>query len=172
MQIVRYDPIHPDVPPVPGPDETGYTPNYKLLLVLRNTVTSWLTILNTNMALIDTAMHNLELRTSIDGQVPPEAINDIIKLNEQVAELQETVKQIAINTANITNLQTQVTTNTTDIATLKVNYTNLDTRIVTLAASLQNVQETLEKVQTNLLTLTGSVTDLETRVTALENKNP
>lgn len=161
MADVRYDPIHPDVPSIPEPPETSLTPNYKLLLNLGNTITSWLTIFNTNMSIIDNAMHNLELRTSIDGEVPPEAIDDIVKLNAAVSLLQKTLEPIP---EQITNIQTILATNTSDIGTLKINYTNLDTIVSTLKVTLQSLQESVEKLQNNY-------TSLDERVTALENKS-
>lgn len=169
-KIYDYDPIHPDT------GDTDKTPNYQLLLNRADTITSWLTIFNINMSKIDIIMHNLALRTSVNGEVPPEAIDDIVRLNGQVVALQEQVKQIPLLTEQLANLATTVTTNSTDINTLKINFTNADTQISTINVRLQGLQESIEKCQTNISTLNDTlsalntnITNLETRVTALEN---
>lgn len=164
---LRYDPIHPD-PSQPGTGDTDKTPNYQLLLNRADTITSWLTIFNVNMTAIDIIMHNLALRTSINGEVPPEAINDIIKLNEQVAALQDQVKQIPLLAEQLANLTTTVNTNSTDINTLKINFTNADTQIATINVRLAGLQESVEKCQMNIATLNDTLTDVQNSLTSLE----
>lgn len=177
------DPIHPDNPSTPGTTDVALTINYKLLLCLQNTITSWLTIFNENMRRIDLAMHDIALRTSIDGEVPPEAIEDLIKLNESMAEAQtkistieNTINQIEDELVNLQVLQG-------DVAVLKQNYINLDTAVSALNLIYTSLQQDVQKLQNNLTSLEqrfgdletkvledeGKISSLEDRVTALEN---
>ncbi len=145
------DPTHQNTgaQTVPGVE----TPNVKLILMMKDTITSWLNIFNTNMSRIDTAVHNIELRTSINGEIPPEISEDIIKLNASNAELKELVKShaqtIDLLTESVTNLQTQSATNTADIRTLLTNYTNIDTRLSTLQATVSDNSRRITKLETN-----------------------
>lgn len=163
-----YDPIHPGEPDVPSIPDDYTTPNYHLLLWKKSTITSWLTQLNKNMLKIDVIMHNLALRTSIDGDVPPEAIENIITINEEIAKINNTieplVEQVNLMQQSVNNLQTQMTTVLADVGTLKINYVNLDTRMSTVESTQQNITSTVEKIENNY-------NDLNTRVMALEN-NP
>lgn len=177
------DPIHPGDTSTPGTTDVALTINYKLLLCLQNTITSWLTIFNENMRRIDLAMHDIALRTSIDGEVPPEAIEDLIKLNESMAEAQTKISTIE-NTINqmedeLVNLQALQG----DVAVLKQNYINLDTAVTALNLIYTSLQQDVQKLQNNLTSLEqrfgdletkvledeGKISSLEDRVTALEN---
>lgn len=142
------------------------TPNLKLPQWEKDDVTSWMTQLNSAMLLIDSAVHAIMLRTSIDG-VPEEAISDIEKLNNQVSVLQETVAnmQDLLNKVDseTANLDTNVTQIMQQLNTLTINYQNLDTRVSTVESKCQNLNTLIEKLQEN-------VNSIDTRVTDLENK--
>lgn len=177
---MAYDPIHPDNPPTP-PVENPTTPNYKLILMLADSITSWLNVVNTNMEKIDTAIHNVELRTSISGEVPPEAIEDIIKLNEAVKTMSEEIDAITaslnIEHEKSDDFETRIANNTSNISTLQINATANDKRITALETFTTSINDTLTKLSETVQQLNESVqsitTDIDTldvRVTALENK--
>lgn len=170
-----FDPIHPDDPVTPPePDRGVYdkTPNYEFMLHLPESMTSWLTVFNTNMLKIDTAIHSIALRTSIDGDIPPELSNDVDKLLADVADINNTIKehteQLELYLESITSLQTNTTRNTTNIQTLFTNYTNADTRLMTLENAFTDLRSTVEKVSNNLESLTDRVETLEQKVATLE----
>lgn len=161
----KYDPIHPDEPTINPSEGFGLTTNYEFLLFNRGTPTGWLQGFNVNMNKLDAIIHALQLRSSIDGEVPPEAINDIIKLNEEVASMKEEIQTLQERSADygtrITTLETDSATQGADIATLKQNYINADVRLTTMATQISSIEDTLQKLQTNY-------TALEARVAALE----
>lgn len=162
------DPIHGDGnQPEFNPDYN--TPNYRLPLWKNNTVTSWLVQMNYAMRTIDTVMHNLALRTSIDGSVPPELFSTVEKLEQDVAALKDTALRVTQAEANITNLQTQMATVIQDVGTLLINYNNLDTRMTTAETAIQNLQGEINRVQNNVDANLDAIHALETRVYALEN---
>lgn len=168
MSVFSYDPIHPgDTNPPAGVQQT--TPNYNLPLWQNNTVTSWLVQLNYAMQTIDTVMHNLALRTSIDGTVPPELFSTVEKLEQDVAELKNVALRVTHAEESITNLQTQMANLLSDVNTLRINYVNLDTRMSTAESSIQNLQGELDKIQENVNSNTATLTAIESRVSNLEN---
>lgn len=173
--MATFDPIHPEDPTNPGlPNEEELTVNYQLILNTGRTITSWLTIFNVNMNKIDDALHNIALRTSIDGQVPPEAIEDIIKINGQLAQLQKQLSTVELDTTQLQEQVTSLQLLQPDVAILKQNYINLDTTVSALQTVITSIQQSLAKLETNVETLSTNVyQDLETlntRVTTLEEK--
>lgn len=137
------------------------TPNYKLPLWRDTTVTSWLGDMNDAMSKIDTVMHRLELRTSIDGQVPPEAIEELANLSESVNTMKTTLENVSSDLLALqttyTNQQAQITTLTAVTNNVQANYVNLDTRMETAESAIQNIQNAIQKLQENLTTLTERV---------------
>lgn len=186
----NYDPIHPE-PPI-NPDtpvlEYGETTNYKLLLMLKDSLSSWLRVFNVNMEKIDVLCHNLELRTSIDGEVPPEAIENIIKLNEEVSEIKGALRTLTdeynMTAEQVTNMTTQIATLMGDTQVLKNNYVNVDGRVTLLESRMSNVDaslakltETINTIQNTLAahgeritSLNGRVTENATSITSLEDR--
>lgn len=164
------DPIHgnPNTPTT-GVEQT--TPNYHLPLWQNNTVTSWLVDLNYAMSTIDFVMHNLALRTSIDGSVPPELFSTVEQLEKDVAELKTVALRMTQAEENITNLQTQTANLIQDTNTLRINYNNLDTRMSTAESAIQNLQSDVDKIQNNVNINSDEIESLKARVTALENSS-
>lgn len=169
-----YDPIHPEPTPTPS-NEYGYTDNFKLILNKENTITSWLQIFNTNMKKIDDIMHSLELRTSIDGEVPPEAIEDILKLQELVQGLQADLKAVDDELHLVITQVAELQSLRPEVDVLKQNYINLDksstAHSLTITALQQSVQklevavEPIPDIQSQIEALTARVTELEGKVT-------
>ena len=158
----NFDPIHPDIPEFPD-TELQLTPNYNLLLMVKDTITSWLNIVNTNMLKIDTAMHDLTLRTSIDGEIPPEAIEDLIRLEANLTSLSSTVEKHDEDIDDIEHQLLNLQTLSTDVSVLKQNYINLDTKMTAFETRLDMLQATVTKLDNNY-------NALEERVAALEQK--
>lgn len=162
------DPIHGGQ--TPETDEYS-TPNYKLPLWKSRTVTSWLTQMNYAMTTIDTVMHNLALRTSIDGTVPPELFSTVEQLEKDVAELKNVALRVTEAEEAISRLQTTMAIATQDINTLRINYNNVDTRMTTAESAIQNLQTQIDKVETNANTNFDDITALTARVEVLESKS-
>lgn len=178
-----YDPIHPEPPITPEPPalEYGETTNYKLLLMLKDSLSSWLRVFNVNMGKIDVICHNLALRTSIDGEVPQEAIDNIIKLNEDVSKLKGELLKLTddyrLTGEQVENLTTQMATVIGDTQVLKNNYVNIDGRVTVIESRLSNIDSTLAKltesvnnIQATLNGHTERILSLDGRITALENQ--
>ena len=166
---VRYDPIHDDNNQPPSYTGIEYTtPNYKLPLWKNSTVTSWMVQLNYAMTTIDIVMHNLALRTSIDGSVPSELFSTVEQLEKDVAQLKDTALRMTQAEDSITNLQTQMANVIQDVSTLRVNYTNLDTRMSTVESVIQNLQGEIDKIQVNVNNNSSEIEALKARITALE----
>lgn len=144
------------------------TPNYKLPLWKQSTVTSWMSQMNYAMATIDTVMHNLALRTSIDGSVPPELFSTVEQLEKDVAALKDVALRMTQAETNITNLQTQMTNVIQDVNTLRINFNNIDTRMTTAESAIQNLQADVDEIQQNVNTNSTDIADLKQRVAALE----
>lgn len=158
------DPIHDN-----KPEEIKYfTPNYKLPLWQHNTVTSWLIQMNYAMTQIDTVMHNLALRTSIDGDIPEELISAVEKLESQVNELQATAEKVVLQESQIASIDSRLTTAQADISTLMINYKNLDTRMNTAENVLSNLQNEFDKLQETFNQHITEYNSLADRVAALE----
>lgn len=162
-----YDPIH-------GGDgnqttDLDYsTPNYKLPLWKHSTVTSWITQMNYAMTTIDIVMHNLALRTSIDGSVPPELFSTVEQLEKDVAALKDVALRMTQAETNITNLQTQMANIIQDVNTLRINFNNIDTRMTTAESAIQNLQADVDNIQENVNTNSDDIANLKQRVAALE----
>lgn len=144
------------------------TPNYKLPLWKQSTVTSWMSQMNYAMATIDTVMHNLALRTSIDGSVPPELFSTVEQLEKDVAALKDVALRMTQAETNITNLQTQMANVIQDVNTLRINFNNIDTRMTTAESAIQNLQADVDEIQQNVNTNSTDIADLKQRVAALE----
>lgn len=155
------DPIHPDVPEIPT-TEYGETPNYKFLLSLKDSITSWLNYMNTNLLKIDTVMHELALRTSIDGKVPPEAIESLIQVEKELVILNSTVETHSNELDAIEQQLLNLQTLQADVSILKQNYLNLDTKVTAFETRLDSLQTSIAKLSTNF-------DSLEERVVALES---
>lgn len=173
-------PPHPPIPEMPKG-----TINYQLPQWNAQTVTSWMTQLNYAMYRIDEVIHNLALRTAVDG-MPEDVITDVENLNKQYEILANKVQEL-INSdydtkAQMASVQTQLTNLTTQVTTLTTNMANLDTRVSTAETKQTNMDALIAKIQENLNSLTSTVeehttkfadidtqlADIETRLAALE----
>lgn len=125
----KTDPIHPDEPETPTLPER-HTPNYKLPLWDKNSVTSWMSTMNYAMTTIDFALHKLALGTPLDGDIPDSLVNSITALEEWKQEAEERISTVELNlialqkTVNtiqesLNQLTIKVDTNTRDIEELR-----------------------------------------------------
>ena len=160
-------------PPVPFPPVDGCgcdkgTEFYNLPLWKASTVTSWLQQMNGAMIRIDSILHNLALRTGING-LPDDVVNCVQKLAQDMAEVQCTVSQLTNEGANtkllLQNTQTAMGSVQTDISTLQLSVTNLDTRLMTIASSQDNVKNSINIVKSDLTMLASTVKSLSGNVT-------
>lgn len=128
------------------------TENYQLPLWQGNSVTSWLTTMNYAMQRIDSVMHDLALRTGVDG-LPDEAVEEVVRLSNQMQEVREDLNTIIEDVGNmlitIGNLQTSITDLTTRVQTLTVNTVNLDTRMVTIESRYTDLEARVSKLENN-----------------------
>lgn len=158
-----FDPIHPDGVITPGKTDVDFTINYKLLLVLKDTYTSWLTIFNANMNRIDFALHSIALRTSVDGEVPPEALEEIVRLSGEVVEIKESISTVENTIHQIEEQLVTLQTMQGDVSILKQNFVNLDRTVGAMQLLITSLQQDIQK-------LTANYEGLEQRVTAVEDK--
>lgn len=162
------------LPPMPGwpcpppkPDCSNKTPNYGLPLWRASDVTSWLMQMNGAMLRIDTIMHDLALRTGING-LPDDLVTTVSKLCQDVGVLQCTVGELQNKTCNMEllmqNLNTSMGAIKTDIASIQLNLTNMDTRIMTVDSANQQLRNDMTLVKSDLNMLSNTVTNLQSNV--------
>lgn len=151
-------------PPVPGcgpnpPGCSNHTPNYGLPLWKASDVTSWLMQMNGAMLRIDTILHDLALRTGING-LPDDLVTAVSKLCQDYEVLKCTVSEMGNKQANLEllmqNLNTQVSSMKTDVSAMGISITNFDTRLMSQesAAGAMRNDITLIKSDMNMLNKT------------------
>lgn len=164
-------PPFPNQPcPPPPPENCGCsnkTQFYQLPLWKPSDVTSWLMQMNGAMIRIDSILHNLALRTGING-LPDDLTNAVSQLTQDVAVLQNTVCDLGNNQATLklqmTNMSTQLGAIQTDISSLQLSVTNLDTRIMTIDSSNKQNQNNITLIKSDLNMLSSTVQSLQSNV--------
>lgn len=140
------------------------TPNYNLPQWTADTVTSWLTQMNSAMLKIDTVLHGLAIRTVVND-IPEDIIADVENLNEFMTSAKNVIndidEQVQYLLKESASQNTQLATLTQQTQTLTINYANCDTRLSTMEAAMQGMQASLLKLTENLNSLTERVQALE-----------
>lgn len=167
-------PPMPSCPPRPCPPDPcqNRTPNYGLPLWKASDVTSWLMQMNGAMLRIDNIMHDLALRTGING-LPDDLVTSVSKLCQDVGVLNCTVGELANKQANqdllMQNMNTQFSAMKTDIASLQLSITNLDTRVMTVDSANQQNRNDITLIKSDLNMLSKTVTNLSSNLSQYQN---
>lgn len=164
----------PPCPPRPGctPGCSDQTPNYGLPLWKASDVTSWLMQINGAMLRIDTIMHDLALRTGING-LPDDLVTTVSKLTQDVDVLKCSVADLANKNANteliVQNMNTQVAAIKTDLSSITINLTNLDTRVMTVDTKTEGIQNKVTLLQSDLNMISSTVDNLQNNLLTYQN---
>lgn len=155
-------PLPPMPPTFVAPPHTHgqHTKNYGLPLWRASDVTSWLTQMNAAMMRIDEVMHDLALRTGING-MPDDITASVSELLRDTEVVKHTVADLSNKAANqellYQNAITQLTALKTDVGSLQLSLTNLDTRIMTAESKSENVMQAITLVKSDMQTLNTAV---------------
>lgn len=171
-----YPPYPPYPPTCPPPSDTYGTSNktefYGLPLWKASDVTSWLMQMNGAMIRIDSIMHNIALRTGING-IPEDLTNTVSQLcsefNQFKVQLCEVTNDVATQKLNILNLTQQINNMQTDLSSMQLTATNLNTRMLTLETTQQNQANSLTMVQTDVNMMSKTINALQSALTQLQN---
>ena len=164
-------PLPPCRPPKPGCTSNS-TPWYGLPQWAAGDVTSWLMQMNGAMLRIDTIMHDLALRTGING-LPDDLVSCVAKLSQDMEVVKCTIGEMSNKQANIDllmqNLNTQFSAMKTDVASLTLSVTNLDTRIMTVDSKADGMKNDIVLLKTDLNMLSKTVQNLTANFTSFQN---
>lgn len=164
-------PLPPCRPPKPGCTSNS-TPWYGLPQWAAGDVTSWLMQMNGAMLRIDTIMHDLALRTGING-LPDDLVSCVAKLSQDMEVVKCTIGEMSNKQANIDllmqNLNTQFSAMKTDVASLTLSVTNLDTRIMTVDSKADGMKNDIVLLKTDLNMLSNTVQNLTANFTSFQN---
>ena len=164
-------PLPPCRPPKPGCTSNS-TPWYGLPQWAAGDVTSWLMQMNGAMLRIDTIMHDLALRTGING-LPDDLVSCVAKVSQDVEVIKCTIGEMSNKQANIDllmqNLSTQFSAMKTDVASLTLSVTNLDTRIMTVDSKADGMKNDIVLLKTDLNMLSKTVQNLTSNFTSFQN---
>lgn len=164
-------PLPPCRPPKPGCTSNS-TPWYGLPQWAAGDVTSWLMQMNGAMLRIDTIMHDLALRTGING-LPDDLVSCVAKLSQDMEVVKCTIGEMSNKQANIDllmqNLNTQFSAMKTDVASLSLSVTNLDTRIMTVDSKADGMKNDMVLLKTDLNMLSKTVQNLTANFTSFQN---
>lgn len=164
-------PLPPCRPPKPGCTSNS-TPWYGLPQWAAGDVTSWLMQMNGAMLRIDTIMHDLALRTGING-LPDDLVSCVAKVSQDVEVIKCTVGELSNKQANVDllmqNLNTQFSAMKTDVASLTLSVTNLDTRIMTVDSKADGMKNDIVLLKTDLNMLSKTVQNLTANFTSFQN---
>lgn len=164
----------PPCPPRPGctPGCSDQTPNYGLPLWKASDVTSWLMQINGAMLRIDTIMHDLALRTGING-LPDDLVSTVSKLNQDVEVLKCSIADLSNKSANteliVQNMNTQVAAIKTDLSSITINLTNLDTRLMTVDTKTEGIENRVTLMRSDVNMIQQSVDNLQSNMLAFQN---
>lgn len=156
------------LPPIHGCHKppTGcnhHTRNYGLPLWKASDVTSWLMQMNGAMIRIDEVLHDLALRTGING-LPDDVISTVQRLSQDVEVLKCTVSDVTNKSANIEllmqNMNTQFGAMQTDLSSMQLSITNLDTRIMTIDSSNTQNKNNITLLKSDLNMLSDTVKNI------------
>lgn len=164
-------PLPPCRPPKPGCTSNS-TPWYGLPQWAAGDVTSWLMQMNGAMLRIDTIMHDLALRTGING-LPDDLVSCVAKLSQDMEVVKCTIGEMSNKQANVDllmqNLNTQFSAMKTDVASLTLSVTNLDTRIMTIDSKADGMKNDIVLLKTDLNMLSKTVQNLTANFTSFQN---
>lgn len=164
-------PLPPCRPTKPGCTSNS-TPWYGLPQWAAGDVTSWLMQMNGAMLRIDTIMHDLALRTGING-LPDDLVSCVAKVSQDVEVIKCTVGELSNKQANVDllmqNLNTQFSAMKTDVASLTLSVTNLDTRIMTVDSKADGMKNDIVLLKTDLNMLSKTVQNLTANFTSFQN---
>lgn len=164
----------PPCPPRPGctPGCSDQTPNYGLPLWKASDVTSWLMQINGAMLRIDTIMHDLALRTGING-LPDDLVSTVSKLNQDVEVLKCSIADLSNKSANteliVQNMNTQVAAIKTDLSSITINLTNLDTRLMTVDTKTENLENKVTLMRSDVNMIQQSINNLQSNMLTFQN---
>lgn len=164
----------PPCPPRPGctPGCSDQTPNYGLPLWKASDVTSWLMQINGAMLRIDTIMHDLALRTGING-LPDDLVSTVSKLNQDVEVLKCSIADLSNKTASaeliVQNMNTQVAAIKTDLSSITINLTNLDTRLMTVDTKTENLDNKMTLMRSDVNMIQQSINNLQSNMLQFQN---
>lgn len=143
----------PPMRPMPPHHPGQHTRNYGLPLWKASDVTSWLTQMNAAMMRIDEVMHDLALRTGVNGVADDLAksvgllLNDVEVLKCNMADINN---KAASNELLMQNMSTQMSAMHTNMSSLELTLTNLDTRIMTVESKNQNQDNSMTLIKSDL----------------------
>ena len=164
-------PLPPCRPQKPGCTSNS-TPWYGLPQWAAGDVTSWLMQMNGAMLRIDTIMHDLALRTGING-LPDDLVSCVAKLSQDMEVVKCTIGELSNKQANVDllmqNLNTQFSAMKTDVASLTLSVTNLDTRIMTVDSKADGMKNDIVLLKTDLNMLSKTVQNLTANFTSFQN---
>lgn len=164
----------PPCPPRPGctPGCSDQTPNYGLPLWKASDVTSWLMQINGAMLRIDTIMHDLALRTGING-LPDDLVTCVSKLTQDVEVLKCSVGDLSNKNASteliVQNMNTQVAAIKTDLSSITINLTNLDTRLMTVDTKTENLENKMTLMRSDVNMIQQSINNLQSNMLQFQN---
>lgn len=163
-------------PPVPGcgpnpPGCSNHTPNYGLPLWKASDVTSWLMQMNGAMLRIDTILHDLALRTGING-LPDDLVTTVSNLCQNYEVLKCTVSEMGNKQANLEllmqNLNTQVSSMKTDVSAMSISITNFDTRLLSQESVTGAIRNDINLIKADMNMLNKTLTNLASSFTQFQ----
>lgn len=163
-------------PPVPGcgpnpPGCSNHTPNYGLPLWKASDVTSWLMQMNGAMLRIDTILHDLALRTGING-LPDDLVTTVSNLCQNYEVLKCTVSEMGNKQANLEllmqNLNTQVSAMKTDVSAMSISITNFDTRLLSQESVTGAIRNDINLIKADMNMLNKTLTNLASSFTQFQ----
>lgn len=158
--------------PSNGCSQPNRTANYGLPLWKASDVTSWLMQMNGAMMKIDDIMHQLALRTGIDG-VPTDVVETVAQMQQDVCRIKTQICEMSTSVSNnnlqVANVMTAMGNVQSDITSLQMTATNLDTRLVTAETRLGNLTTDVQVVKKNTATAMSTVEAISTNVQEMLN---
>lgn len=163
-------------PPVPGctpnpPGCSNHTPNYGLPLWKASDVTSWLMQMNGAMLRIDTILHDLALRTGING-LPDDLVTTVSNLCQNYEVLKCTVSEMGNKQANLEllmqNLNTQLSAMKTDVSSMGISINNFDTRLMSMDSVTKALRNDIVLIKTDMNMLNKTLTNLSSTFTQFQ----
>ena len=154
--------------------EGNHTRNYGLPLWKASDVTSWLTQMNAAMMRIDEVMHDLALRTGVNGVADDLAksvgllLNDVEVLKCNMSDINN---KAASNELLMQNMTTQMSAMHTNMSSLELTLTNLDTRIMTVESKNQNQDNSMTLLKSDLQQVSAGLKSLREAIGEYENAN-
>lgn len=161
----------PENPCPPRPGCGNNTPWYGLPQWKASDVTSWLMQMNGAMLRIDTILHDLALRTGING-LPDDLVTTVSKLCGDVEQMKCTMGELTNKQANVEllmqNINTQFSAMKTDVASLQLTMTNFDTRLMAVDSKANALKNDVTLIKTDINMLSSTVKNLQSNFTQFQ----